>query len=197
MPRNPRPHSETGYYHVIARGNNKKNLFLEPADFEHYLGLLAQYLALSGVKLIHYCLMTNHVHLLLHSEIPEAISKMMHGLQRSYVLFFRKKYGWTGHLFQGRFKSLPIDKESYLLECGRYIERNPVRAKMVETPAEWNYSSYGAYAAGRTIPYLSYSDAYLGLSNLQHERQALYREYLSQSRPYEGIVDRSLAGYKR
>jgi len=192
MARKPRPHSESGYYHLITRGNNKKDLFYEREDFEQYLKLLAQYLGLNKVKLHHYCLMTNHVHLLSHSESPQAISKMMHGLQRSYVLFFRKKYQWTGHLFQGRFKSLAIESESYLLECGRYIERNPLRAKIVRDPSDWPYSSYHAYAFGKVTPYLTLSEAYLGLADSREKRQELYRKYLDEARPYDGLVDKSL-----
>ena len=197
MARKPRPHSESGYYHLITRGNNKKDLFYEREDFSCYLNLLAQSLSLHGIKLHHYCLMTNHAHLLIHSESPQAISKMMHGLQRSYVLYFRKKYQWTGHLFQGRFKSLPIESESYLLECARYIERNPLRAKMVQGPSDWPYSSYHAYAFGKTVPYIHFSQAYLGLADSEDKRQALYRDYLNQSRPYEDLVDKSLVGGRR
>ena len=194
MARTPRAQAETGYYHLITRGNNKKNLFHEYEDFEHYLRLLAQYVSITGIQINHYCLMTNHTHLLIHSEAPRAISQMMHGLQRSYVLFFRKKYQWTGHLFQGRFKSLPIDRETYLLECGRYIERNPVRANMVKEPGDWPHSSYHAYAFGKKIPSLTHSQAYLDLSDSEEKRQVLYRDYLNQARPYENLVDRLLAG---
>lgn len=197
MARMPRVHSKTGYYHLITRGNNKKNLFCEPEDFEYYLKLLAQYSSLNGVQINHYCLMTNHTHLLVHSEEPRNISQMMHGLQRSYVLFFKKKYRWTGHLFQGRFKSLAIEKEVYLLECARYIERNPVRANLVKDPADWPHSSYHAYAFGNTVPYLTLSEAYLCLSTSPEQRQTLYRQYLNESRPYENLVDRSLAGALR
>ena len=196
MARKPRPFSESGYYHLITRGNNRKSLFCEPDDFAHYLGLLRQYLSLNTVQLNHYCLMTNHAHLLVHSDAPQAISRMMHGLQRSYVLFFRKKYRWTGHLFQGRFKSLPIDRETYLLECGRYIERNPIRAKMVEGPGDWPYSSYHVYASEKIDPMITPSATYLGLADSRQERQALYREYLNQARPYENLVDRSLVNAK-
>lgn len=197
MARKPRPASESGYYHLISRGNNKKDLFHEAKDFEQYLLLLIQYASVNEVKLHHYCLMTNHTHLLVHSKLPEVLSRMMHGLQRCYVRYFSHKYQWTGHLFQGRFKSLPIESESYLLECGRYIERNPLRAKLVKDPADWLHSSYQAYAFGKHIPYLTCSAAYLNLAAAQTERQRLYRSYLQESRPYEQLIDKSLIGAMR
>ena len=146
------------------------------------------------VKIHHYCLMTNHTHLLVWAETLKALSRFMHGIQRSYHHYYRKNYTWFGHLFQGRFRSLPIESEAYLLDCGRYIERNPVRAKMVEDPKDWMYSSYRVYANGWKDELVSLSVAYLGLANNDRDRQTLYRNHVEATRPYEEILDKELIG---
>ena len=196
MGRKSRELSEAGLYHVIVRGNNKHRLFHGKSDFEKFLGLMKENRGKHPVKILHYCLMSNHVHMLLGADEFEVISKFMHGVQRSYHHYYRKTYTWFGHLFQGRFKSLAIQSEGYLLECGRYIERNPVRAKMVERPGEWKYSSYGVYASGEKDEMVTRSVAYEGLANQDGERRRIYRERVEITRPYEDIIDRELVGMK-
>mgnify|MGYP001558251488 FL=1 len=128
-------------YHLITRGNNRMKVFHTDEDFRFYLELIAKYKALHPVLLYHYCLMSNHIHLL--GKVIQAgnLKKFMQGLNQSYSNYYKRVYKHSGHLWQGRYKSFLIQKDSYLLECGRYIERNPLRAKMVEDPKDWPWSS--------------------------------------------------------
>ena len=187
---------DVGIYHVYSRGNNKRWLFREDEDFKKFEDLISEYLECYDVVLSHYCLMSNHVHMLVCSEPVSSLGRMMHGIQRSYHHYYRRKYTFFGHLFQGRYRSLPINKESYLLECGRYIERNPVRAGLVDDPAAWHYSSYRMYSEGKAEPFASYDPAYLGLASTDHERQRIYREYTEQTRAYEELVEKQLVSAK-
>ncbi len=194
MGRKAREESSVGLYHVITRGNNKTQLFHCREDFNQFLKIVGYYLEKQPVKIHHYCLMTNHAHLLVWAGGLKALGQFMHGIQRSYHHHYRKNYTWFGHLFQGRFKSLPIENEAYLLDCGRYIERNPVRAKMVDDPKDWNYSSYQVYAYGKKNDLVTQSVAYESLANNDCDRQELYQNYVETTRPYEEIIDKELIG---
>ncbi|HOW87346.1 MAG TPA: transposase [Candidatus Omnitrophota bacterium] len=196
MGRKPRRESESGYYHVIIRGNNKHWLFREDEDFKKFEELWEKYLKRYGVLLFHYCLMSNRVHMLVQSEPASSLGRMMHGIQRSYHHYYRRKYTFFGHLFQGRYRSLPIEQESYLLECGRYIERNPVRAGLIGDPSEWRYSSYQMYVEGKEKPFVRCDPAYLGLASTDENRRKIYREYTEQTRAYEELVEKQLVGSK-
>ncbi len=194
MPRGSRQASEVGLYHVITRGNNKSRLFHHPNDFKEFLHILDLYRMRYKIDIHHYCLMTNHIHLLVWAEDVMLVSGYMHSIQRSYHHYYRKKRTLFGHLFQGRYRSLPIGTESYLLDCGRYIERNPVRAKLVQDPKEWVYSSYCAYAFGYEDKLISFSPAYEALSDNPTDRRRLYRDLVESTRPYEEIIDKELIG---
>ena len=194
MGRKARQESSFGLYHVIARGNNKTSLFHGDPDFEEFVKIVKDYLGRQPVKIHHYCLMTNHFHLLVWAESLKTLSQFMHGIQRSYHHYYRKKHTWFGHLFQGRYRSLAIENEGHLLDCGRYIERNPVRAKMVKDPKGWKYSSYRFYAYGKKNDLVTLSAAYKALANNDRDRQKLYRNHVEATRPYEGIIDKELMG---
>ena len=103
MGRKARQPSSVGLYHVIVRGNNKGQLFHGQPDFENFLEILTEYLAQYLIQIQHYCLMTNHVHLLMQAESLKLLSRFMHGVERSYHHYYRKHYTWFGHLFQGRY----------------------------------------------------------------------------------------------
>ena len=137
MPRKPRQQSPTDVYHVINRGVNKKDLFHGPKDFLCYLGLVNEYKERLDIRIYHYCLMTNHAHMLVKSKDVGSLSQFMHFIQRRFAYYYCKTYQWTGQVFQRSFRSFPIDKESYFLECGRYIEKNPVRAAMVKSTEDY------------------------------------------------------------
>ena len=127
--------------HVIQRGNNRNVIFAEDADYCIYMEKLGEACERFGCRIHAYVLMTNHVHLLITPETEQGISKAMQSLGRQYVQYFNYRYQRTGTLWEGRYKASLLDTTQYLLTCYRYIELNPVRACMVEQPAEYRWSS--------------------------------------------------------
>lgn len=144
MARRAREISPTGYYHVIQRGVGKQIIFEDEKDYNRYLRKLRESKEQYQVSVVAYCLMSNHVHLLLHSEDIAAISRMMRVLGASYASFYNIKYDHTGHVFQDRYLSNPIKDEEHLLTCIRYIHNNPVRAG-IDTREHYKWSSYQDY----------------------------------------------------
>ena len=139
---------ENCYYHVMVRGNQKQNIFLQESDYEKYFGLLKHYKRKFHFKMYAWCLMPNHVHVILDFDDPKNLTKMMQGFNIAYVRWFNKKYGKVGHLWQGRFKSMLIQKDKYVLDCINYIEMNPVRAKITKAPVDYIWSSARARILG-------------------------------------------------
>jgi len=129
-------------YHVMARGNQQQNIFLEIDDFNFYLHQLKHYKRKYKILLYSYCLMPNHIHLIVEPLNPEKLSKFMQGLQRSYTAYFNEKYEKVGHLWQGRFKAKIISKDEYLINVITYVEYNPVKANIVKHPQDYIFSSY-------------------------------------------------------
>jgi len=143
MARKPRVFLQGVAQHVVQRGNNREPCFFAEADYQFYLECLAESATKYACQLHAYVLMTNHVHLLVTPENESSLSGMMQSLGRRYVRYVNHTYKRTGTLWEGRYKSSLVQSENYLLTCSRYIELNPVRANMVETPAEYRWSSYG------------------------------------------------------
>jgi len=135
-------------YHIFNRSNSRVEIFHDIEDYQYFIGLLVDYSENHKFSIYHWVLMPNHYHLLLEIDEPERISSVMAGLARSYVYYHHKKHQSSGHLWQGRFKSQAIQKEFYLLSCGRYIERNPVKASMVDIAERYPYSSAAYYVFG-------------------------------------------------
>lgn len=132
----------TGYpHHIVQRGNNRQAIFFDDADRELYLKLLIKYAKECGCKIKLYCLMQNHTHLLIIPQKNESLAKMMQKLSLTFTQYINKKYRRTGRLWECRFYSSIIDRESYLLSVCRYIEKNPVRAKLIEDPVKYKWSS--------------------------------------------------------
>jgi putative transposase len=131
-------------YHVICRGNNRQTVFCDDHDRKRYLGRLSYYCDQKGVELLAYCLLTNHVHLLLETPTGN-LSKMMQPFQTSYTVYFNKRHKRSGHVFEQRYKAFVVDKDNYLLEVSRYIHLNPVSAGIVKEPRKYRWSSYGLY----------------------------------------------------
>ncbi|MBU0502878.1 MAG: transposase [Candidatus Omnitrophica bacterium] len=144
MPRIARLTMDNTAYHIITRGNQKQCVFREPADYEKYLYLLQKYKQRFKAKLYCFCLMPNHIHLLMDVPIKTSLNKIMRGLNLSYTRYFNEKYNTVGHLWQDRFKSKIIQKDSYLLQCIEYVENNPVRASLVTQIGRHRWSSYFA-----------------------------------------------------
>ncbi len=149
MPRTARIAPKEFVYHILARGNNKQDIFKDEEDFKQYIDILLKYKSKYNYKLYHYVLMTNHVHLVIEpTETGGELSQIMKGINLSYAQYFKKKFKYTGHFWQDRFKSIIISKDEYLLACGSYVELNPVRAGMVKDPKDYPWSSYTANAYG-------------------------------------------------
>jgi putative transposase len=147
MARRPRFFAPGLLYHVIVRGNQRQPTFLTDRDYQAYLIRLATYKKRHSVKLYAYCLMPNHVHLLLQtSEVP--LAKFMQGLQQSYTQRFNRVHGKVGHLFQGRYKAIVCERDEYLATLIRYIHLNPVRARLIDDPEAYPYSGHRAYLTG-------------------------------------------------
>ncbi|WP_095211313.1 transposase [Endozoicomonas ascidiicola] len=124
-------------YHVTSRGNERKPIYREDADFQLFLATLAEVCDRFNWVIHSFCLMTNHYHLVV--ETPDAnLSQGMRQLNGVYTTRFNRKYGRVGHLFQGRYKAILVDKDAYLMELSRYVVLNPVRARMVESPNDKN-----------------------------------------------------------
>ena len=124
--------------HIVQRGNNRQVCFCDEHDMKAYLSWLMELSVKHQVEIHAWVLMTNHVHLLCTSRQTMGVSKMMQSLGRVYVRYFNQRYGRSGTLWEGRFKSCLVDSENYLLEVYRYLELNPVRAAMVNCPAEYS-----------------------------------------------------------
>jgi REP element-mobilizing transposase RayT len=161
MPRKARVQSETEIYHIMVRGIDRQDIFLDDSDREKFLQILCECKKLSGFQLYAYCLMTNHIHLLI-KEGEETVSQLMRRLGTRYVQYFNWKYQRTGHLFQDRFKSEVVADDTYFLTVLRYIHQNPKQAGMVQHPAEYDWSSYHDYTHHDGI-----TDVEFGLSLLK------------------------------
>jgi putative transposase len=144
MARKPRIQFEGAFYHIIVRGNQRQDIFLDEIDRRRYLERLKSYRIKCGFILYAYVLMTNHVHLLIETP-DEPISRIMQMINFTYTQYFNKRYAKVGHLFQGRYKSYLCDKDSYLLSLVRYIHNNPVRAGLVGDAGAYAWSSNGDY----------------------------------------------------
>lgn len=175
--------------HLIQRGNNRQACFFADEDYRNYLDWLVEYSGKTGCRIHAYVLMTNHVHLLVSSECGSASGVLMKALGQRYVQYVNRVYKRSGTLWEGRYRSCPTQAETYLLACQRYIELNPVRAGMVEHPADYRWSSYRANAQGESNALVHPHERYLALGASAEERQANYRELFR----YEldpGVVDR-------
>ncbi len=146
MPRGARTTAPELPHHVIMRGNDRRIVFHETRDKKKYLDIIKDVKYLFDLKIYHYVLMDNHVHLLLEPRVAAHLSQAMQRISLRYSLFYKRKYGLVGHLWQDRFKSFIIDNDAYLLTCGIYIELNPVRAGIVDRPEDYRWSSYRNYA---------------------------------------------------
>ncbi len=191
MARKPRIHFAGAFYHVIARGNQKQSIFLDSVDFQTYLSYLAEYKSRFSFHLYAYALMKNHVHLLWETEeVP--LSKIMQILQFRYTRYFNRKYRKVGHLFQGRYRAILCDKESYLLELVRYIHLNPVRGGVVERPEKYPWTGHLSYL-GRDEKGLV--DVGMVLSQFGRSKSLARRRYRDFVR--EGLKERHQEKYYR
>jgi putative transposase len=162
--------------HVVQRGNDRQPCFFTDIDRVRYLDELREICLKSGCRVHAYVLMTNHVHLLITPDAIGQVSRTLQALGRRYVRYVNDRYGRTGTLWEGRFKSCLVDSETYLLRCYRYIELNPVRAGMVSRPGDYRWSSFACNAQGAGDALIHPHASWLALGSCAAERQGHYRE---------------------
>ena len=164
-------------YHVVVRGNERRAVFRDDSDRARYLARLAHYREKFGFRLLAFCLMDNHVHLAVEAG-RHPLSKIMAGVQSTYTQYFNRRHRRVGHLFQGRYKAFIVDRDAYLLALVRYIHENPVKAKIVERPGDYRWSSDRYYRKGRGPEWLD-QEVVLGmLGRGRREASRRYRAFM-------------------
>ena len=143
MPRIARVIAPSYPHHIIQRGNRRQQTFFSDADYAAYIDLMGEWCRYHAIDIWAYCLMPNHVHLVAVPETQDALRRAIGEAHRRYTRRINFREGWRGHLWQGRFASYVMD-ERYLIACVRYIETNPVRARLVDKPEDWPWSSAAA-----------------------------------------------------
>jgi putative transposase len=146
MPRPPRQELAGAIHHVFARGNAQQAIYLDDADRERYLAMLGRAVVRQQWRCLAYCLMDNHVHLLLETPVPN-LGRGMQWLQSLYAQAFNRRHGRSGHVFQGRFGAVRMKSDAQLLLAARYIARNPVEGGLCGQPGEWQWSSHAPAVA--------------------------------------------------
>jgi len=157
MSRQARQLSATGFYHVVFRGINRQHLFEEESDFTYLLDGLKQIKWEMVFELHAYCLMSNHVHLLIRENRIGDISLIMKRLLTKYAMYFNRKYQRNGALIASRYKSIPVEVDEYFIPLLRYIHQNPVKAGIVEKMNDYKYSSYREYLTDRILADTAFS----------------------------------------
>ncbi|MDD5174084.1 MAG: transposase [Candidatus Omnitrophica bacterium] len=194
MPRSKRMLYDGAVYHIVQRGYNKDKLFKKPQDYRFFKDIIRKYKKRFVFDIYHYCLMSNHIHLLLKVENGNDLPRILQGITQSYSFYYRKAYSYVGYVYQNRYKSLLIEDDSYLLECGRYIERNPLRAGIVKDLSQYYWSSYNFYAKDRFDDILTINPLCDSFGTTAKEKMLKYHEYVLQPRPYENVLDDALVG---
>jgi REP element-mobilizing transposase RayT len=193
---------EGALYHITSRGNERKAIFKDESDYLKFLDFLAELPKRYGVVIHGYVLMGNHYHLL--AETPKGnITKAIHYLNAAYTGYFNRKYERAGHLFQGRYKGLVIEKERYLLSVSRYIHLNPVKARMVERPGGYQWSSYPEYTGKRKkSAWLTTEWVHGQFSKDESKARRLYRAFVDEGltvkdNPFEDLKGGLILGSER
>jgi putative transposase len=184
--------------HLIQRGHNKQDVFFDDADRSRYLEWLWESAQTHDVEVHAWVLMSNHVHVALSAPSSGALGKFGQFLSQRYSQYFNHRYHRMGTLWQGRFKSSPVVSEHYLLRLYRYIECNPVRAKLVQDPGDYRWSSYLHHVGVRPDPNVSDHILYWQLGNTPFDRQANYKAFCEEGVPAQeqsSVTAAVLSGY--
>jgi len=176
MARQPRFFVPGEVLHVIQRGNNRDSIFVREKDYRFFLKCLLQGSRRYGALIHAYVLMTNHFHLLATPRQKESLPKLLQSVGRRYVQYFNCTYGRSGTLWEGRYRACVVDSEQYFLTCMRYVELNPVRARMARHPGDYAWTSYHANARNARDLMITHHEIYDGLGESKSDRQAAYRE---------------------
>ena len=190
MPRTKRILYDGAIYHIINRGHNRQLLFKDSVDNVEFKNITGKYIDRYNLKLYNYCLMVNHFHFLMRIEKAQDLPCIMKGICQSYANYYKRKYIRIGYLFQNRYKSILIEKDEYLLECARYIERNPLRANIIEDLSEYHWSSYNFYAKGQKDDIITPNPLYESFGTTPQQRRQEYIKYVTEPRPYELLLDK-------
>lgn len=188
-----------GYpHHVIQRGNNRQAIFAGDDDRRMMLALLEEHARQVRVAVHSYVLMDNHLHLLATPETAEGLPQLMQSVGRRYVRYFNDRQARTGTLWEGRYRSTLIQAERYLLACMVYIDLNPVRAGMVDTPADYGWSSHGHYVGRRVDRLVTPHPLWWSLGNTPFAREAAYAELVRNglaAGQEQALTDATLRGW--
>ncbi|MBI4567353.1 MAG: transposase [Planctomycetes bacterium] len=149
MPRNARLEFPGTLYHVSNRGNDRAKVFLDDHDYEHFVEILERVRDRQDLRVYHWALAPAGYRMLVETGERPSLAAAMQSLQLAFTRYFHRRYGRSGHLWAGRFKSFVVEKERHLLELGRYVEMEPVRRGLASDPATWRWTSFGAYVFGR------------------------------------------------
>ena len=166
--------------HVIQRGNDRGAVFFGDDDYAQYRAWLAEAAEANGLVVHAYVLMTNHVHLLATPQSAESLPRTMQSLGRRYVRHINARHGRTGTLWEGRYRAAPIDGDEYFVACCRYIELNPVRARMTDHPRRYRWSSYRAHAEGKEDTLAAFHPVLRRLGRTAQARHEAYRALVKQ-----------------
>ncbi|MGB8957557.1 MAG: transposase [Candidatus Aminicenantales bacterium] len=147
MPRTARELLDDGYFHIYNRGNDRQGVFHSRLDYLVFIGLMREAKSRFPLSLLGFCLMPNHFHFIIHAKCADNIRAFVHWTMTCYTRHYQTSYETSGHLWQGRFKSLPIDREEYLIIAFRYVEGNPKRAGLVDSNREWEWTSLASHCA--------------------------------------------------
>ena len=180
MARRPRFVLAGQTHHLIQRGHNRQPVFTDDQDRRKYLDTLREVAALHQVAVHAYVLMDNHVHLLVTPQESDGLSRMMQAQGRRFVAWFNQRHGRSGTLWEGRFRAALIDSECYFMSCMRYIDLNPVRAGIVSSCREFNWSSHAHYIGERTDSLITEHALFWALGNTPFERDAAYKDLFAQ-----------------
>lgn len=174
-----------GYpHHVVQRGHNREAVFAHPNDFAYYLANLKELKSAFQVQVFAFCLMTNHVHLLVAPETTDGLAKLMKALAARTTRYRNKLEGRSGTLWESRYKSSVVQCDAYLLACSRYIELNPVRAGMVKRPEEYRWSSFGLRCSDDAAEdWLDAAPCYEALGLTPADRREVYRAFFEEQAP--------------
>ncbi len=176
MPRKPRFFLPDVPVHIVQRGHSREPVFFEDGDYQAYLGWMKEAAERYDCAIHAYVLMTNHIHILSTPNDKEGISRMMQYVGRRYVPYINLSYGTSGSIWEGRYKASLISDEQYLLICMRYIELNPVRAKMMNSPGHYRWSSYRYNAQGKNECIVTEHPIYTDLGKTKTARCANYKD---------------------
>ena len=192
MPRQPGMIAEGLVYHGLNRGNNHGAVFTQPADYLAFVHALQQTKKRYPFQLFGYCLMTNHYHLVLQPEPGQNISRIIQSLTVAHTWRFHREQATIGHVWQGRFRSPVIQEDDHLLTVLRYIEANPLRARMVEDLASYPWSSYLVHGMGRHDPLVDEAPVWPGVATTEAKRRAFWRNWL-----HTPLTERALSAIRR